>query len=95
MDVFELQEKKRDFCLGYKHLDLSNTNIKTLRSIGEHDISYDDKKMFELSKQLRYQVTDTSCTVRCLLRMIFLFNRLPWMCWEMKKWGCVVNLNTR
>eukprot|EP00942_MAST-04A_sp_MAST-4A-sp1_P006765 g6765.t1 len=58
----ELEEKKRDFCLGYKHLDLSDTNIKNVAvHYLKHDILYDDKKMFELSKQLRYQVTDISC----------------------------------
>merc|ERR1712054_620523 len=58
----ELEQKKRDFCLGYNHLDLSDTNIKNVAMhYLKHDIAYDDKKMFELSKQLRYQVTDTSC----------------------------------
>ena len=58
----ELEEKKQDFCLGYNHLDLSDTNIKNVAvHYLKNDISYDDKKMFELSKQLRYQVTDTSC----------------------------------
>lgn len=93
----ELQEKKKNFCLGYKHLDLSDTNI---RNVAVHylknDISYDDKKMFELSKQLRYQVTDDSCPAPLFTSNDISIQQVAMDVFGKKKeWVAVVNLNTQ
>merc|ERR1711871_532599 len=93
----ELQEKKKNFCLGYKHLDLSDTNM---RNVAVHylknDISYDDKKMFELSKQLRYQVTDDSCPAPLFTANDISIQQVAMdMLGKKKEWVAVVNLNTQ
>jgi hypothetical protein len=61
-----LAQKKQDFCLGYKHLDLTSENI---RNVAVHYLDEDippefisnDKQMDSLSDQIRYRVTDSSC----------------------------------
>ena len=93
----ELEQKKQDFCLGYNHLDLSDTNVKNVAvHYLKHDISYDDKKMFELSKQLRYQVTDTSCPVPLFTANDISIQQVAMdVLGNEKEWVAVVNLNTQ
>merc|ERR1711871_224417 len=93
----ELEKYKRNFCLGYNHLDLSSTNI---RNVAVHylknDISYDDKKMFELSKQLRYQVTDKSCPAPLFTPKDISIQQVAMdVLGNKKEWVAVVNLNTQ
>eukprot|EP00943_MAST-04B_sp_MAST-4B-sp1_P008981 g8981.t1 len=92
----ELEQKKRGFCLGYNHLDLSDTNIKNVAvHYLKHDISYDDKKMFELSKQLRYQVTDYSCPAPLFTANDISIQQVAMdTLGKKKEWVAVVNLNT-
>jgi hypothetical protein len=93
----KLEEKKRVFCLGYNHLDLSDTNIKNVAvHYLKHDISYDDKKMFELSKQLRYQVTDDSCPAPLFTANDISIQQVAMdVLGKKKEWVAVVNLNTQ
>merc|ERR1712167_177831 len=93
----ELKEKKQDFCLGYNHLDLSDTNIKNVAiHYLKHDISYDDKKMFELSEQLRYQVTDSSCPAPLFTANDISIQQVAMdVLGNEKEWVAVVNLNTQ
>jgi hypothetical protein len=62
----ELKEKKKTFCLGYKHVDLSNSNVKTIAiHFVEKDIvnkcTEDKECMNSLQDLLRYDVIDNSC----------------------------------
>jgi hypothetical protein len=59
----ELKHKKELFCTGYKHLDLSNKEIKNIAiHYLKHDLpSYDDKQMFTMANTLRYHIEDGSC----------------------------------
>merc|ERR1711871_175026 len=93
----ELQEKKENFCLGYNHLDLSDSNTKNVAvHYLKNDISYDDKKMFELSKQLRYQVTDDSCPAPLFTANDISIQQVAMDALGKKKeWVAVVNLNTQ
>ena len=93
----ELEKYKREFCLGYNHVDLSSTNI---RNVAVHylknDISYNDKKMFELSKQLRYQVTDDSCPAPLFTANDISIQQVAMdALGKRKEWVVVVNLNTQ
>merc|ERR1711871_769971 len=93
----ELEEKKRDFCLGYNHLDLSDTNIKNVAvHYFKNELVYEDKKMFELSKLLRYQVTDTSCPAPLFTAKDISIQQVAMdMLGKEKEWVAVVNLNTQ
>jgi hypothetical protein len=93
----KLKKKKQDFCLGYNHLDLSDTNIKNVAvHYLKNDISYNDKKMFELSKQLRYQVTDTSCPSPLFTAGDISIQRVAMdVLGKEKEWVAVINLNTQ
>ena len=59
----QLKQRKSAFCHGYNHLDLkSDTNVKNVAvHYLKNDIVYSNTEMFRLSKQLRYEVTATSC----------------------------------
>merc|ERR1711871_852223 len=93
----ELEEKKRDFCLGYNHLDLSDTNIKNVAvHYFKNELVYEDKKMFELSKLLRYQVTDTSCPAPLFTAKDISIQQVAMdVLGKEKEWVAVVNLNTQ
>jgi hypothetical protein len=54
---------KKSHCTGYKHLDLSTTNIKNIAiHYLRDDISSEYKKyMLNLKKSLRYDIKDDSC----------------------------------
>merc|ERR1711871_617308 len=93
----KLEVGKNEFCLGYNHLDFSSTNI---RNVAVHylknDISYDDKKMFELSKQLRYHVTDDSCPAPLFTANDISIQQVAMdALGKRKEWVAVVNLNTQ
>ena len=93
----KLEEKKSKYCLGYNHLDLSDTNLKNVAvHYLKNDISYDDKEMFELSKQLRYQVTDASCPAPLFTANDISIQQVAMdVLGEKKEWVAVVNLNTQ
>jgi hypothetical protein len=92
-----LAKMKETYCTGYNHLDLSTKDIKNIAvHYLKKDISYKNKKMLSLSKQIRYQVTDTACPVAPLFEakdisiqqvaMDTLGNEMEWV--------AVVTLNT-
>ena len=78
-------------------MDLSDTNIKKCGgALFEKRIIYDDKKMFELSKQLRYQVTDTSCPAPLFTANDISIQQVAMdVLGKKKEWVAVVNLNTK
>ena len=58
----ELAQMKQSHCSGYKHIDLSNTDVKNIAIYYlQNDLSYDNKKMLSLKHTLRYDVNDDSC----------------------------------
>ncbi len=92
----ELKKRKKLFCLGYNHLDLSNTNI---RNVAVHylknDIDYNNTEMFRLSKQLRYQVIDASCPAPLFTANDISIQQVAMdTLGKEKEWVAVVNLNT-
>eukprot|EP00943_MAST-04B_sp_MAST-4B-sp1_P001356 g1356.t1 len=93
----ELKQKKQDFCRGYNHLDLSDTNIKNVAlHYLKHDISYNDKTIFDWSKQLRYEVTDSSCPAPLFTANDISIQQVAMdALGEKKEWVAVVNLNTQ
>ena len=98
----ELKEKKRVYCKGYNHLDLSNANVK---NIAVHYLENDivprhlekDKWMNALNSILRYQVTDTSCPFRPLFhpKDISIQQVAMNVPGSQNRWAAVVNLNTK
>tara|TARA_A100001015_G_scaffold287736_1_gene357811 strand:+ start:151 stop:1911 length:1761 start_codon:yes stop_codon:yes gene_type:complete len=93
----ELKQKKELFCLGWNHLDLSNTNIKNMAiQYIENDIKYSDVQMLSLTHTVRYDVIDTSCPSK-------LFNPEDVFIQQVNmdplgnetEWVAVVNLNTK
>jgi hypothetical protein len=92
----ELKKRKQLSCLGYNHLDLSNTNIKNVAvHYLKKDIAYDDKAMLRLSKQLRYQVIDASCPVPLFTADDISIQQVAMdTLGKEKEWVAVVNLNT-
>jgi hypothetical protein len=97
----ELVDIKLSHCKGYKHLDLSNTNMKNVAvHYLKNDIpeasSYKNKKMFEFSEQLRYQITDTSCPAPLFTADDISIQRVAMdTLGKKKEWVAVVNLNTK
>jgi hypothetical protein len=93
----ELKQKKTMFCSGYNHLDLSDTNMKNVAvHYLKNDIAYNDKKMFRLSEQLRYKVTDTSCPAPLFTADDISIQQVAMDVWgKEKEWVAVVNLNTQ
>lgn len=60
------KQRRKDFCIGYNHVDLSNSNVKTIAiHFVEKDIikkcTADEECMFSLKDGLRYDVIDHSC----------------------------------
>ena len=78
-------------------MDLSDTNIKNVAvHYLKNELVYDDKKMFELSKLLRYQVTDTSCPAPLFTAKDISIQQVAMdVLGEEKEWVAVVNLNTQ
>jgi hypothetical protein len=92
----ELKKMKKDFCLGYNHLDLSDTNIKNVAvHYLKDDIVDNNIEMFRLSKQLRYKVTDNSCPAPLFTANDISIQRVAMdVLGKEKEWVAVVNLNT-
>ena len=93
----KLKEKKKLFCRGYNHLDLSDTNI---RNVAVHylkqDINITDTEMLRLSKQLRYRVTDDSCPSPLFEAKDISIQQVAMdALGSTKEWVAVVNLNTQ
>jgi hypothetical protein len=93
-----LVEMKDTYCTGYKHLDLSTTDVKNIAiHYLKNDLKYDDKKMFSLKQALRYDIKDSSCPAAPL----FTANDISIQQVNMdtigkeKEWVAVVNLNTQ
>jgi hypothetical protein len=93
----QLKKRKKDFCLGYNHIDLSDTNIKNVAvHYLKNDIAYNDTEMFRLSEQLRYQVTDTSCPAPLFTPKDISIQQVAMdTLGKEKEWVAVVNLNTK
>eukprot|EP00944_MAST-04C_sp_MAST-4C-sp1_P000005 g5.t1 len=98
----ELEKKKREFCKGYNHLDLSNANVKNIAvHYVENDIlikhAEKDKWMNALNSILRYQVTDTSCPSSPLFtpKDVSIQQVAMNVSGSQKQWAAVVNLNTK
>ena len=94
----ELKQNKDVFCSGYNHLDLSDTNIKNVAvHYLKSDIAYNDnKEMFRLSKQLRYEVTATSCPSPLFTAEDISIQRVAMDAnASTKEWVAVINLNTK
>ncbi len=93
----KLKQKKTAFCHGYNHLDLSDANIKNVAvHYLKKDMSNNDKEMFRLSKQLRYQVTDSSCPAPFFTAKDISIQRVAMdTLGKKKEWVAVVNLNTQ
>jgi hypothetical protein len=94
----ELAEWKKSHCTGYKHIDLSNTDVKNIAIYYlQNDLLYDNKKMLSLKHTLRYDVNDDSCPAAPL----FTANDISVQQVNMdtkgkaKEWVAVVNLNTQ
>ncbi len=93
----KLKEKKKFFCRGYNHLDLSkDTNIRNVAvQYLKQDINITDTEMLRLSKQLRYRVTDDSCPSPLFEAKDISIQRVAMDALGTKKeWVAVVNLNT-
>jgi hypothetical protein len=93
-----LATMKQTYCTGYKHLDLSSTEIKNIAiHYLKNDIDYDDKKMFSLKQSLRYLVTDNSCPAAPLFtaKDISIQQVAMDVLGTKKEWVAVVNLNTQ
>jgi hypothetical protein len=93
----KLKKKKKLFCKGYNHLDLSDTNI---RNVAVHylkqDITYNNTEMFRLSDQLRYQVTDVSCPSSLFKAKDISIQQVAMdALGKETEWVAVVNLNTQ
>eukprot|EP00942_MAST-04A_sp_MAST-4A-sp1_P004599 g4599.t1 len=93
-----LAQMKQRYCSGYKHIDLSNTDVKNIAIYYlENDLSYDNKTMLSLKHTLRYNVNDNSCPAAPL----FTANDISIQQVNMdtigkeKEWVAVVNLNTQ
>ena len=95
----ELKHKKELFCTGYKHLDLSNKEIKNIAiHYLKHDLpSYDDKQMFTLSNTLRYHIEDGSCPAAPLFtaRDISIEQVNMDTLGKEKEWVAVIQLNSK
>eukprot|EP00943_MAST-04B_sp_MAST-4B-sp1_P009231 g9231.t1 len=88
---------KKEFCKGYNHLDLSNTNsIKTVAVYYlKRDIVYDDEEMLQLSNRLRYDVKDTACPAAPLFEAKDISIQQVAMdaLGKKEEWVLVINLN--
>jgi hypothetical protein len=97
----ELETKKRTYCKGYNHLDLSDTNVKNIAvHYIEKDMlpqfAKDDKMMNRLKNTLRYQVTDTSCPSPLFTAKDISIQQVAMdVLGSKKEWAAVVNLNTK
>ena len=90
---------KKSHCTGYKHIDLSTTNIKNIAiHYLKDDISSEYQKyMLNLEESLRYDIKDNGCPAAPL----FTANDISLQQVNMdtlgkkKEWVAVVNLNTQ
>jgi hypothetical protein len=97
----ELQKLKSLFCKGYKHLDLSSSNIRSIAMYYvKHDVSpsiiNDNQKMNSLASSLRYDVDDTSCPSKLFEAKDISIQHIAMnRNGSVKEWVAVVNLNTQ
>jgi hypothetical protein len=97
----ELASKKQLYCKGYKHLDLSNPDIKNiaihyLNKDLPKAILNDNKKMNALATALRYDVQDASCPAKLFTANDISIQQVAMdTLGKKKEWVAVVNLNTQ
>jgi hypothetical protein len=93
----ELEEKKKLFCKGYQHVDLSTTEIKNIAiHYLKNDIKYNDKEFLSLSRKIRLEVKDKSCKSKLFdAKDVSLQQVAMDTLGKEKEWVAVVNLNTK